>query len=327
MNQEMETGITVNCGSRVTTGKESDVMYKEKWKKGTAVFLAALTLAAGPVFPEKARADAVDTPYIALGADLTAEQRATVLDLLGVTEADLENYTVVTVTNQEEHEYLDSYLDASVIGTKALSSVVVEKQAAGEGIQVRTSNITYCTTGMYQNALATAGLQDAQVRVAGPTNISGTAALVGAMKAYGAMTGEEVAPENADAATDELVTTSELGETLGDQDKAEALIGAVKDTVVAQEADSPQEIEAIIDDTAQQLEIQLSDDDRAQIASLMEKISDLDLDVDALKEQASDLYDKLESMDIHISKEQVKGFLGKLADWLGSLWDAISGLF
>ncbi len=293
-------------------------MYKEKWKKGTAVFLAALT---------QARADAVDTPYIALGADLTAEQRATVLDLLGVTEADLENYTVVTVTNQEEHEYLDSYLDASVIGTKALSSVVVEKQAAGEGIQVRTSNITYCTTGMYQNALATAGLQDAQVRVAGPTNISGTAALVGAMKAYGAMTGEEVAPENADAATDELVTTSELGETLGDQDKAEALIGAVKDTVVAQEADSPQEIEAIIDDTAQQLEIQLSDDDRAQIASLMEKISDLDLDVDALKEQASDLYDKLESMDIHISKEQVKGFLGKLADWLGSLWDAISGLF
>lgn len=302
-------------------------MYRAKWKRGAAVFLAALTLTAGPLLPETVRADSADTPYIALGADLTAEQRATVLDLLGVTEADLENYTVVTVTNEEEHQYLDSYLDASVIGTRALSSVVVEKQAEGQGIQVRTSNITYCTTGMYQNALATAGLQDAQVRVAGPTNISGTAALVGAMKAYEAMTGEEVTPENADAATDELVTTSELGETLGDQDKAEALIGAVKDSVVAQEADTPQEIEAIINDTAQQLEIQLSEDDMAQITSLMEKIGDLNLDVDSLKEQAADLYDKLESMDIHISEEQVRGFFGKLADWLGNVWDAISGLF
>lgn len=303
------------------------MMYRAKWKRGAAVFLAALTLTAGPLLPETVRADPADTPYIALGADLTAEQRATVLDLLGVTEADLENYTVVTVTNEEEHQYLDSYLDASVIGTRALSSVVVEKQAEGQGIQVRTSNITYCTTGMYQNALATAGLQDAQVRVAGPTNISGTAALVGAMKAYEAMTGEEVTPENADAATDELVTTSELGETLGDQDKAEALIGAVKDSVVAQEADTPQEIEAIINDTAQQLEIQLSEDDMAQITSLMEKIGDLNLDVDSLKEQAADLYDKLESMDIHISEEQVRGFFGKLADWLGNVWDAISGLF
>ena len=304
-----------------------DMMYRAKWKRGAAVFLAALTLTAGPLLPETVRADSADTPYIALGADLTAEQRATVLDLLGVTEADLENYTVVTVTNEEEHQYLDSYLDASVIGTRALSSVVVEKQAEGQGIQVRTSNITYCTTGMYQNALATAGLQDAQVRVAGPTNISGTAALVGAMKAYEAMTGEEVTPENADAATDELVTTSELGETLGDQDKAEALIGAVKDSVVAQEADTPHEIEAIINDTAQQLEIQLSEDDMAQITSLMEKIGDLNLDVDSLKEQAADLYDKLESMDIHISEEQVRGFFGKLADWLGNFWDAISGLF
>lgn len=302
-------------------------MYIGKWKKSIALCLATVALAAGVFSPKIVKADSTDTPYIALGADLTAEQKAVVLDLLGVTEADLANYHVLTVTNEEEHQYLDSYLDASVIGTKALSSVVVVKEPEGQGIQVKTSNITYCTTGMYQNALATAGLKNAQVRVAGPTNISGTAALVGAMKAYEAMTGQEVSPENADAATDELVTTSELGETLGDQDKAEALIGAVKDSVVAQEADSPEKIEAIIDDTAQQLDIQLSEDDRAQITSLMEKIDGLDLDVDALKEQASDLYDKLESMDIHISEEQVKGFLGKLTDWLGKAWNAISGLF
>lgn len=277
--------------------------------------------------PQTVRADSQDTPYIALGADLTAEQRATVLNLLEVSEEDLENYTVVTVTNQEEHEYLDSYLDSSVIGTKALSSVVVEKRAQGEGIQVKTSNISYCTTGMYQNALATAGLEDAQVRVAGPSMISGTAALVGAMKAYGAMTGEEVDADNADAATDELVTTSELGESLGDQDKAEALVGAVKDSVVSMEVQSPEEIEAVIDDTAQQLDIQLSDEDRAKITALMEKIGQLDLDVDSLKQQAKDLYDKLESMDIQIDSEQVRGFLGRIADWFGGLWNTLKGYF
>lgn len=298
-----------------------------KWKAKAAAYLAAVTVLGSLAVPQTVKADSQDTPYIALGADLTAEQRATVLELLEVTEEDLQNYTVVTVTNQEEHEYLDSYLDSSVIGTRALSSVVVEKRDPGQGIQVKTSNISYCTTGMYQNALATAGLEDAQVRVAGPTRISGTAALVGAMKAYSAMTGEEVDADNADAATDELVTTSELGESLGDQDKAEALVGAVKDSVVSLEAQSPEEIEAVIDDTAQQLDIQLTEEDRAKITSLMEKIGQLDLDVDSLKQQAQDLYDKLESMDIQIDSQQVKGFLERVADWFGGLWNTLKGYF
>ena len=37
---------------------------------------------------------------------------------------------------------------------------------------------------MYENALTTAGVTDATVTVAGPFNITGTAALVGAMNAY-----------------------------------------------------------------------------------------------------------------------------------------------
>ena len=51
-----------------------------------------------------------------------------------------------------------------MIGTRALSSVLIEKKDKGNGIKVTTSNITYCTTGMYQNALATAGVTDADVR-------------------------------------------------------------------------------------------------------------------------------------------------------------------
>ncbi|MDO4444126.1 MAG: DUF1002 domain-containing protein [Bacillota bacterium] len=288
----------------------------------TAV-LASVTLSSAiPV-----QADQVDAPYLALGADLSETEKSTVLKLLEVDPAKLDQYMVVTVTNQDEHNYLDAYMDASVIGSRALSSVVVEKKEAGTGIKVKTQNITYCTTGMYQNALATAGLENAEIRVAGPFQISGTAALVGAMKAYGAMTGETIDPENAEAATEELVTTSELGETLQNQSKAEELIGAVKDVIVSEDITEPEKIEAVIDEAAQKLEIELAEEDKAKIASLMEKIGDLDLDVDALKEQAQDLYEKLEGLDLNISQEQVDGFFATIGSWFQEIWETIKGWF
>ena len=253
--------------------------------------------------------------------ELSEQEKATVLSLLEVEPSQLDQYTIVEVTNEEEHEYLGSYLDASVIGTRSLSSVVVEQTEEGSGIQVTTSNISYCTTDMYQNALATAGLQNAEIRVAGPFNISGTAALVGAMKAYGAMTGNEIEAENADAATEELVITSELGEELGDQEAASNLIGAVKDIIVAEEVTDPERIEAIIKDTAQQLGITLTDKDIEKIRDLMSKIGDLDLDVEALKAQAKELYNKLESLDINISEEQVKGFFDIIMSWFQKILD------
>lgn len=294
-----------------------------KIKKGIAVLMAVLSLAGTVTGTEKVYADEINAPYLALGADLNESEKSTVLNLLGVDASQLDQYMVVTVTNADEHAYLDAYLDASVIGSRALSSVVVEKKEEGTGIKVKTSNISYCTTGMYQNALATAGLENAEVRVAGPFNISGTAALVGAMKAYGEMTGETINPENADAATEELVITSELGESLGEQEQAEALIGAVKDIIVAEEVEDPQKIEAVINDTAKKMNIQLSEEDKAKIAGLMEKIGSLDLNVDALKEQAKDLYQKLEDMDIQISGEQVKGVLATIISWFEKAFDTI----
>lgn len=311
----------------IISEKKRGQNMKYKIRKRIAIGLACLAALAGLAGPASVKADQVDAPYLALGADLSETEKATVLDLLGVDPNKLNDYMVVEVTNEEEHKYLGSYMDAKVIGSRALSSVVVEKKNDGSGIQVKTSNITYCTTGMYQNALATAGLKNAEIRVAGPFNISGTAALVGAMKAYGEMTGQSIEPEYADAATEELVTTSELGETLGDQGKAEALIGAVKDSIVAEEVTDPEKIEAIIDETAEKLEIQLSEQDRQQIRSLMQKIGDLDLDVDNLKEQAKDIYDKLEDLDLNISKEDVKGFFETIIAWFQKIWEAIKGWF
>ena len=68
---------------------------------------------------------------VALGADLTEAQKDKVLGLMGITREQLADYDVITVTNAQEHQYLDSYLSPSVIGSKSLSSVMLKKGAAG----------------------------------------------------------------------------------------------------------------------------------------------------------------------------------------------------
>ena len=157
---------------------------------------------------------ASDKPYLALGADLNDSQRATILSIMGIDAANLSNYDVVYVTNAEEHQYLDSYISSSQIGTRSLSSVVIVQRDKGSGLNISTTNINYCTVGMYKNALTTAGVTDADIIVAGPTPISGTAALVGVLKAYQEMTGKEISDSVVDTALNELVLTGQLEDSL-----------------------------------------------------------------------------------------------------------------
>ena len=296
-------------------------------KRKLALMMTGLMLVMSPVSVWADREDAkLEKPYVSLGADLSANDRAIVLKLLGVTEDDLKNYTVTTITNADEHKYLDSYLSKSVIGTRDLSYVLVKGKTAVSGIKVKTYNITYCTTGMYQNALATAGIEDAEIVVAGPYNISGTAALVGAIKSYENMTGETVSQENVDTATNELVVTGKLAESVGDSDKAEQLVGAVKEQVVEGSDNgkklTEEEIGNVVDQAAQEMDVQLSDEDRQEIVALMDKIKGLDIDVDSLKEQAKDLYDKIDDLGLKLdwNQEKVQGFFSKIIEFFKNLF-------
>ena len=293
-------------------------MFKRK-----IITLSAIMIAGLMTFQANVLADAVEEkPYLSLGADLSTDQKSKVLELLDVDEKALDQYNIVIVTNADEHKYLDDYLDSSVIGTKALSSVLVEKRDKGEGIDVTTKNITYCTAGMYENALTTAGVTDATVTVAGPFNITGTAALVGAMNAYEDMTGEDISSESKDAATNELVVTSELADQLNDSDKAEQFLALIKEKVLSDDAKSESDIKDIIDECSKDLDITVTDNQKAQIAELMQKINKLDLNVNDLKEQASKIYDKLSDMDI-----DTQGIFEKIKTALSSIFAALSGLF
>lgn len=269
-------------------------------------------------------------PYIAFGADLKEDEKATVMQLLGVTEDDLSGYTTVEITNEEEHQYLDEYIESSVIGTRALSSVRIVKQEEGHGIGVTTNNISYCTEGMYCNALITAGITDAEVVVAGPFNISGTSALVGAIKAYATMTGEEITQETIDAATNELVVTGQVAEATGDSEKVEQLVAQVKQQVFGDGLTTLEDIRKAVTESAKTLELDLSEEDIDSIVDMMDKVSKVDLDVDQLKEQAKDLYDKLDSLGFDFNTDK-DGLIAKVGEFFANIFTAImdflKGLF
>lgn len=231
---------------------------------------------------------------VAFGADLSAEQRAAVLSLMGITEEQLSGYEVVTITNAQEHQYLDSYLSSSVIGSKSLSSVLLKKKAPGSGVNVTTKNINYCTTGMYRNALLTAGVQDTDVIVAAPTQISGTAGLIGAVKAYEQMEGTSIPDAALSSALNELITTGELTKAAenADSEEIEQLIAYIKEKVANGELETEQDIRAAITEGEEKFHVILSEEEVIKIVDLMNKLDSLGLNGDYLISQAEKLYNK-----------------------------------
>ncbi len=296
----------------------------------SAVLLFSMPVMAAEVDQSKVVNIDASKSIIALGADLSAEQRATVLSLMDVTEADLANYQVITITNDMEHQYLDAYMDASVIGSKSLSSVKITPAESGHGVLVTTKNINYCTTGMYRNALLTAGVSDADILVVGPTEISGTAALIGAIKGYEAMSGESVSDTTLDTAMNELITTGEIAMQDADSQDIEELIAFVKAKVAAGGLDSDDQIRSAIEEGEDKFGVTLTEDEINQIIAIMQKINQLGLDPNVLVAQAEDLYSKfgkdfLKNLDTdaiakEVAKSAASGFFAKIGD-------AIKGFF
>lgn len=264
-----------------------------------------------------------DKPYLALGADLSDDQKNTVLSLMGIDPANLANYNVTYVTNAQEHQYLDSYVDSSKIGSKSWSSVVIVKRKKGNGLNISTNNITYCTVGMYKNALTTAGITDADIIVAGPKPISGTAALVGIFEAYEAMTGEAVQDNVVDAALNELVVTGELEASiqgLTDQE-VEEFIAYIKSLIAEKGLTDEKSINEAIDEACDKYGVTLSDDERQKIVDLLLKITSLGIDLSGLVDYAASLYNSFKNGG------SSSGIMASIGNFFGNIFRAIGEFF
>ena len=199
--------------------------------------------------------------------------------------------------------------------------MIIEREK-GSGINISTNNITYCTVGMYKNALATAGVTDADIIIAGPTGISGTAALVGIFKAYQEMTGETIDAQINDAALNELVITGQLEETIEGltDEEVEEFIAYIKSVIAQNDLKDEASINEAIDDACEKYQVTLSDSERQQIVDLLLKITSLGIDLNGLVDYAESLY--------HSYRDGGgSGVLSSIGSFFTNVFTAISDFF
>jgi len=255
---------------------------------------------------------------ICLGQNLSQAQKKDMLNLFGADES----VEIVEVTNKEEREYLGKYIDEKILGTRAISSAYVEKLNEGEGISVVTHNISWVTEDMYKNALITAGIKDAKIIVASPVNVSGTAALTGIIKAFEDLTGEDITEKEKEIASEEIAKTAVLGNEIG-ADKASELIENIKVNVVGNNIKGKRNIKKAVNAAANELGVELSDDQANEIIGLMKRISKLDLDLNEIKTQLKDISGKIDK--VVAQGEEVKSLLGKIIGFFEDLFSRLFG--
>lgn len=257
---------------------------------------------------------------VTLGNDLSKSQRETVLNMLGVSEDEVQLFTV---TIDEEKALLADLVPAEKIGSRSLSCASVRPLAEGEGIKVTTQNINWVSESMYASAMATAGIKDAEVKVACPVKVSGTAALAGIFKAYEATSGElsEVAKE---VAAEELVTTGELGDIIG-QEQAAQLIAMIKQKILELGYDKAENVRPVVVDVARELGITLTDEQIDNITNLLVTIVNMDIDPAALAQQVEKINNGLKNLAETSEKamsfvESIAKFFSNLVEWFSSIF-------
>lgn len=256
---------------------------------------------------------------ITLGENLSDEQKQQILEKLNAAE----NTEVITVSNAEERKYLGDLIPKAQLGTRAISSSSITYTATGTGLDVETENINWVTDEMYLNALITAGVKDAKIKVVAPFDVSGTAALTGLMKAYEISSNEVIPEEIKQIANQEMVETAKLGDSIGSEN-ASALIAKIKEKVAENPPKTDEELQGIIEQAAKELGITLNGKQIQSLIDLFNKMKELNIDWNQVGDQLNQAKEKISKF---LQSEEGQGFLAKLKDFFASLFEAIKSLF
>lgn len=283
-------------------------------------FISALVLMGILVMPVAAYADAaVGDQIVTIGTNLNEQQRQEVLQYFGANE----NAQIIDVDISEERQYLSGKVPDAQIGNSTNSCAMITYTKKGSGVNVTTHNINYVTPDAYKSAILTAGINDADVQITAPIEVSGTGALTGIMKAYEVSTGEQISEDVKQAATQELVTNAELGQEIGD-DQANDLINTIKQEIAEQKPETPEEVQSIVDQVLQQLGITLTDEQYQQLLDLINQLSKLDIDWDSLADNVSSLIGQASD---YLHSDEGQSFLAKLQDIINSFFDWLRSVF
>jgi uncharacterized protein YpuA (DUF1002 family) len=251
---------------------------------------------------------------VVFGQDLTDKQEKDMLKYFGVKADEVKT---LYLTHDEETAWLGALLPAEKLGSKAISSIYIRETAEGSGLNIQTKNITWVTPEMYMAALTTAGIVDADIKVAAPMKVSGTAALAGVCKAYEDITGVTLSRDAKEVAAQELVVTGELADALGSND-AEVIVNELKTAIDQVKGKSDDEIRDLIRQTAKDHNVTLTDGQVEQLLKLVKRIASLNIDPDLLLRQTKQLQELAKQLSG--VQKSAQGFGG----WIANLWNSFT---
>lgn len=250
--------------------------------------LCSVCLTVGGAVPAMADASRVVT----LGADLTQDQKNTMMQYF---KANASEVQILTVTNADEREYLGNYIPLEQIGTRTLSCAYVKPTQSG-GIKVRTANLNYVTGKMIANALSTAGISNCEAVAACPYEVSGTGALTGVMMAYETAVGQKLDTEKKDLATKEVVVTGNLAQQVG-EDNATNIINQAKLQIIGENVQNADEIYNIVNNIAVENNVNFSEEEMNAIVSLLQQIAQQSYDIEQMKNTLEEIQESMDKED------------------------------
>lgn len=215
---------------------------------------------------------------VTLGADLSDDQKQAILRYFGVAG---QNLQTLTITNQDERNHLGSYVPLEQIGSHTYSCAYVNPTNSG-GIQVKTANLSWVTSNMIATTLSTSGVVNCEVLAASPFEVSGTGALTGILMAYESAVGTQLDETKKDIATQEMITTTTIANSIGQQ-LATEIVNDSKMQVIQGNDVTQNDIDIIINNVAEEKNISLTDEDRNLLNNLLDEISQQDYDYDDMK--------------------------------------------
>lgn len=289
---------------------------------GLLTGLSATALAA-----EDSDSDVVDErfglPTVVYGYTLSESEREEVRDLLKIKDPD--SVKEYDITGQDIANYINGNPESNLYSS---AKIILEKPGKGIKIDIVTpENITKVSTDMYANALLTAGVEDATVEVVSPRKVTGHSALTGIYKAFD-VEGETLDKDRMELANEELDVATDLAEKDGlSQEKVSELLTEIKKAIAEQNPVTKEDVEKIVKEQLDKLEISLSDADREMLNKLFEKMRDLDIDFDKVKNQlediASTIKDKIDDLGIELDAN----FWDKVMNFFREIFDSIANLF
>lgn len=285
------------------------MIRKSSLSKIAALLVGTLLVGLNPIV---AKADSY--AVISMANDITDAEKTQVYQYFGLAKGQAQE---IVITNADERNALLGMVPEAQIGNKTVSSAYVNPTSSG-GIRVETQNLTWVTNSMLTNTLITLGITNADVKAYAPYAVSGTGALTGIMKAFetGSDDSKEITEEQKEVANEELVMTGQLGDSIG-KEEASAVVNEVKTQVIKDSPKTDIEIGNIITNVTNNYNVELSENDKAKMISVMSKINNLDLDYKELKDT------------LKVNKENLSATLQEIgsniqeAEWYGKAWNAV----